>query len=279
MISSYNHRYSPHRVLCSLRRSIWCWGQSPRSLCCDSSVSLPHRHWHWRRIVRLDFFDARRSTNLASPAGSVGAAESTGELKSGHRNRWFILATDFQIDLGFVVSNLVPMLVVLATGENHLRAAWRICLGLGAIPPLSLLYLRIKLQEPEQYHRHKMHKFPVWLIVKFYWFRSVVMSIIWFVYNFSAYSFGIFASSWLVFVLPTDAPLWKSFGWATLINFFWIPGVLLGAFMSDWIGAKNCLILGVTLQGIVGFAMTAAVSPCEQHSCWSSSEAVHAQIE
>ena len=28
--------------------------------------------------------------------------------------------------------------------------------------------------------------------------------------------------------------------------------------MSDWIGAKNTLVLGVTLQGIVGFAMTGA---------------------
>ena len=56
-----------------------------------------------------------------SPAGSLAAAESTGELKTGHRNRWFIFATDFQIDLGFVVSAFVPMIVVLATGENHLE--------------------------------------------------------------------------------------------------------------------------------------------------------------
>ncbi|OAP60365.1 hypothetical protein AYL99_05367 [Fonsecaea erecta] len=194
------------------------------------------------------------------PAGSVGAAESTGELKKGHRNRWFILATDFQIDLGFVISAFVPMIVVLATGENHLRAAWRICLALGAIPPLSLLYLRIKLQEPEQYNRNKMHKFPVWLIVKFYWWRCTVISVIWFVYNFSAYSFGIFASSWLVFILPTNAPLWKNFGMATAINSFWIPGSLLGAFLADWIGPKWCLISGVLLQGIVGFAMTGAYS-------------------
>jgi MFS family permease len=84
------------------------------------------------------------------PAGSVACAESTGELKAGHRNRWFIFSTNFAIDMGFVVSSLVPMIVVLATGENHLRAAWRICLGLGVIPPLSLLYLRIKLKEPEE---------------------------------------------------------------------------------------------------------------------------------
>jgi len=46
------------------------------------------------------------------PAGSVGCAESTGELKSGTRNRWFILFTNVQIDIGFVVSALVPMIVV-----------------------------------------------------------------------------------------------------------------------------------------------------------------------
>lgn len=85
------------------------------------------------------------------PAGSVGAAESTGELKSGTRNRWFIWVTNFAIDFGFVVAAFVPMVVVLATGEQHLRAAWRIMLGIGCIPPLSLFYMRYKLQEPEAF--------------------------------------------------------------------------------------------------------------------------------
>ncbi|KAK5074667.1 glycerophosphoinositol permease [Lithohypha guttulata] len=158
------------------------------------------------------------------------------------------------------------MIVVLATGENHLRAAWRICLGLGAVPPLSLLYLRVKLKDPEQFRRNKMHRFPICLIVKFYWRRLLAISIIWFVYNFSAYSFGIFASSWLVFILPTDAPLWKSFGMATAINSFWLPGAFFGAFLSDWIGPRLGLVIGVTLQGIVGFAMTGAYGELNQPS-------------
>jgi MFS family permease len=46
------------------------------------------------------------------PAGSVGAAEHSGGLKSGTRNRWFILFTNVQIDLGWVLAYLVAMIVV-----------------------------------------------------------------------------------------------------------------------------------------------------------------------
>jgi MFS family permease len=54
------------------------------------------------------------------PAGSVGCAESTGELKSGTRNKWFILFTNVQIDLGFVVAALVAMIVVGFSIQNSL---------------------------------------------------------------------------------------------------------------------------------------------------------------
>ena len=37
---------------------------------------------------------------------------------------------------------------------------------------------------------------------------------------------------------------------------FYVPGALLGAFVSDWIGPKYALALGVILQGAVGFLMS-----------------------
>lgn len=161
------------------------------------------------------------------PAGSVSCAEATGELKKGHRNRWFIFSTNFAIDAGFVVAALVPMILVLIFSENHLRAAWRVALGLGVIPPLSLLWLRLKLKEPEQYTRQKMNKYPIWLIVKFYWLRLTVVSLIWFIYDFSAYSFGIYSSAWLALILPSTAPLWKSFGWYVAIDSTTLPNPVL----------------------------------------------------
>jgi MFS family permease len=190
------------------------------------------------------------------PAGSVACAESTGELKNGHRNRWFIMFTNVMIDFGFVIAAIVPMILVLIFTENHLRAAWRVSLGLGVLPPLSLLWLRIKLQEPEAFKRDRMHRYPYWLIIKFYWFRLAVVALIWFIYDFSAYSFGIYSSIWLKLILPKTAPLWKSFGWNTVINLFYMPGALFGSFVSDWIGPRYALALGVFLQGIVGFIMS-----------------------
>lgn len=100
------------------------------------------------------------------PAGSVACAENTGELKEGHRNRWFIMFTNFLIDTGYVLSALIPMILCLIFTQDHLRAVWRVALGLGVIPPLSLVYLRLKLNEPEEFDRERMHTFPLWLIIK-----------------------------------------------------------------------------------------------------------------
>ncbi|KAJ9233608.1 hypothetical protein DTO169E5_6984 [Paecilomyces variotii] len=190
------------------------------------------------------------------PAGSVAAAESTGELKKGHRNRWFIMFTNFQIDAGFVVAAIVPMILVLIFTEDHLRAVWRVALGLGVIPPLSLFYLRLKLNEPEEFNRERMHKYPVWLIIKYYWWRLSVVSLIWFVYDFSSYSFSIYSSKWINIIIGGEAPLWQQFGWNTLVNAFYIPGSFLGAFVSDWLGPRNALAFGVLAQGIIGFIMS-----------------------
>lgn len=130
-------------------------------------------------------------------------------------------------------------------------------LGIGVIPPLSLFYMRFKLQEPEAFKRNTMAKCktPWVLILKKYWFRLVVVSTIWFIYDYSAYAFGTYSAPNVENVLGADAPLWKLFGWNTVINFFYIPGAVIGSFVSDWIGPRKALAWGVTAQAIVGFIM------------------------
>lgn len=87
------------------------------------------------------------------PAGSVAASEASGELKSGTRNRWFIIFTNVMIDMGFVFGAFIPCILVLICTEDHLRVAWRIALGVGVLPPALLMLFRSKLHEPEEFKK------------------------------------------------------------------------------------------------------------------------------
>lgn len=65
-------------------------------------------------------------------------------LDSGHANQ---VATNTMLDLAFAISYFVCLVLLWIFGMNHLNAVWRITLGLGTVPPLLLLYFRLKMQE------------------------------------------------------------------------------------------------------------------------------------
>jgi hypothetical protein len=98
---------------------------------------------------------------------------------------------------------------------------------------------------------------PWLLVLRFYGLRLIVVSLIWFIYDFSAYSFGIYSSSILANLLGDETALWKSLGWNVLLNFFYVPGTIGGALLSDvkWLSPKRILIIGVTTQAVIGYIM------------------------
>ncbi|RYP12191.1 hypothetical protein DL767_011396 [Monosporascus sp. MG133] len=200
------------------------------------------------------------------PAGSVSCAESSGELKEGTRNRWFILFTNSMIDLGFVIGAFVPYVVAAAAHNTYYSTIWRTSLGIGTVFPLILFVLRLKLKEPEEFNKNSMKhaRTPYWLVLKYYGWRLATVSLIWFIYDFSAYSFGIYSSTILANIYGESALLTTVFGWNTVINIFYLPGTIFGAFVSDWLGPRYTLALGVTLQAVVGFVMAGAYAKLSQ---------------
>ncbi|ODV91848.1 hypothetical protein CANCADRAFT_23711 [Tortispora caseinolytica NRRL Y-17796] len=200
------------------------------------------------------------------PAGSVACAEASNEVKKGSRNRWFVWFTNSMIDFGFVVAAFVPLVLLWICGMDHLDVVWRVGLGLGAIPPLSLLYIRLHLKESEQFAKTSMRHvhIPYILVIKYYWFRLIVVSLIWFIYDFGAYSFGLY-SSFILSQIVTEDSLYESFGWNVVFNLFYIPGCLIGALFADWWGPKITLAVGVSMQAIIGFIMAGLFATLKDH--------------
>lgn len=195
------------------------------------------------------------------PTGSAACAEASSLLPAGKRNRYFSWFTNFMIDFGFVISAFVPMVLLWICGKDHLQPVWRITLGIGAIPPLSLFILRLYFDEGKQFQKlnFKHAKLPILLTLKYYWLRLTIVSIIWWIYDFSAYAFGIYSSPILNTIIK-DNDLYKTFGWNVVLNLFYLPGSFLGAFSTDYIGPRLTLVLGIFLQAIVGYIMAGLYS-------------------
>ncbi|KAK0531497.1 glycerophosphoinositol permease [Tilletia horrida] len=203
------------------------------------------------------------------PAGSVACSENT-EAPGVNKKRqqmYFSLATNTMIDWGFVVAYFVPLLLIWIFGMNHLTLVWRLSLGLGAIPPLTLLYFRTKMEEPIHYRKSsiKFSQMPWWLIVKRYWVRLAAISIAWFVYDFVSYPAGGYADYIVGQVLPANASFQANLGWGVVINLFYIPGTLIGVLVNDRLGPKNTMIVGLLLQAVIGFGLSAGYSGLKNH--------------
>ena len=93
------------------------------------------------------------------------------------------------LDFAFAISYFVCLVCIWIFGENHLNAVLRVTLGLGVVPPMFLLYFRLKLNEPEIYAKNSMRHVPIpyWLIIKRYWIKLAAVSITWFLYDWITY--------------------------------------------------------------------------------------------
>lgn len=177
------------------------------------------------------------------------------------------MIADLSATFGFVFGGLVPLLVLLCFHQRveHYEAVWRLSLGLGLIPPITIFWFRYKMAVSTAYRKSsakKQHP-PYWLIFKRYWRPLIGCSISWFLYNYISYPFGLFASTILTRLNVGDS-LTKNMGWGTVINCFYIPGAIIGGLLSDKIGRRRTMALGFGIQAILGFVLGGALGSIEK---------------
>ncbi|TXT07617.1 uncharacterized protein COLE_04541 [Cutaneotrichosporon oleaginosum] len=194
------------------------------------------------------------------PCGSTAAAEATENegVSKKRQQRLFVWATHFIIDVGFPVAWFVPLVLLWIFGMDHLRAVWRGSLLLGAVPPLLLTFFRLFMDEPEAYQKNAMKhvKIPYRLILKRYWPKLLAVSFCWFLYDWITYPFGMYAGDITSAATGPNPTLYQTLGWGCLVNFFYVPGAFVGAWMSDWLGPKYCMVFGSVMQAAFGFGLS-----------------------
>ncbi|KAJ9640261.1 hypothetical protein H2204_003486 [Knufia peltigerae] len=199
------------------------------------------------------------------PTCGTGSAEASDESAYVRRRRGFLVAvaTDFAIDLGFVIAGVVALIVIKAYDENISSGIWRVCFGLGFVLPVVLFVFRMQMVESTQYRRHAIKRnVPYWLIIKRYWKPMVGTSLAWFFYDFVTYPFGIFGST-IIGQLNPNNTLIQNIGYGTVLNCFLLPGCLIGGVLMDLIGRKQTMCLGFGCWAILGFILGGALGPIQ----------------
>ncbi|THH12609.1 hypothetical protein EW146_g7533 [Bondarzewia mesenterica] len=220
------------------------------------------------------------------PCGSVAASEQSEEegINKKAQHRWFALATNTMIDFGFVVSAFVPLVLYWIFGPNHLRAVWRLSLGLGVIPAVAVFIWRLNMEEPTRFRKDSMKnaKIPYLLIIRRYWKSLAAISATWFIYDFIVYPFSIYSSTVVSNITNGSDALSVVFGWNVVIKYpsktsivdrfqlshlhdFPSIGTVGGAFIVDYLGPKNTMIAGLLCQAVIGFIMSGLYKQLTRH--------------
>ncbi|CAN8102019.1 unnamed protein product [Discula destructiva] len=204
------------------------------------------------------------------PVAGAGAAEATDESDKYRKHRGFMFAmlADLSSSLGYVWGGLVPLLLLLCVNQEvgKYNIVWRTSFALGLLPPLVIIWFRLRMAVSTAYRTSALRKqrVPYILAIKRYYRPLIGCASTWFLYNYISIPFGIFSSTIISRANPANS-LVKNLGWGTVINCFYIPGPFLGGYLSDKIGRKRTMALGFTLQAVLGFVLGGAMGPIQNN--------------
>ncbi|KAF9441128.1 hypothetical protein P691DRAFT_779911, partial [Macrolepiota fuliginosa MF-IS2] len=154
---------------------------------------------------------------------------------------------DHMISWGFVFAAFVPLVLFWIFGNDHLRAIWRLSLGLGTVPAMLVFLWRLSMEEPTRYKKDSMKraKIPYRLVFRRYWVSLSAVS--------------------AICITGGNESLAVIFGWNVVLNLVSLPGAMGGAFLLDYLGPGWTLISALLVQAVVGFLMSALYKPLTNH--------------
>lgn len=183
------------------------------------------------------------------PASSTSASEAANEhhATSNKRGPVFILVTNLPLSFGGPFAVIIFLIVLSAAGENHLSTVWRVCFGIGCIPPLAVFYFRLKMVNSKLYRRGAIKKsVPYGLVLRYYWKTLIGTCGAWFLYDFVTFPNSVFSGAIISSVVQGGDTLLKTGEWQLLLGIIALPGVFLGAWLCDRVGRKNVMMIGFT---------------------------------
>lgn len=165
---------------------------------------------------------------------------------------------------------MIIYLISLVASNNNLKIAFHAIYSIATILPVLIVILRLFMADSTLFHysnfTHQRRKSPklCLLLLRRYWWRIFTTSLAFFLYDFINFPNSIMSST-IISSLVKDNNVRTTAIWQVILAALPVPGVLVGAWLTNVIGRRWTGVLGFGGYVVLGFIIGGLYMELSQH--------------
>ncbi|KAL4926242.1 major facilitator superfamily domain-containing protein [Aspergillus undulatus] len=191
------------------------------------------------------------------PPSAAAGLEESDDFKRRYRGPVFVFFTTLMATTAAPIMQII-YLITLKASDNNLPVTFHALYSIATILPFMIMLLRFFMVDSTLYHnsnfkttrQSRSFKFYL-LLIRRYWPRLLSTSAAFFLYDFINFPNSIMSST-IIASLSSSRPSP-------------VPGVILGAYLTNAIGRKYTGILGFAGYVVTGFIIGGLFTPLSNH--------------
>lgn len=185
-----------------------------------------------------------------------------------YRGPMFVSFTTLMATLAGPVLMIIYLITLIAS-DNNLVVAFHAIYSIAIFLPVSIIVLRIFMVNSTLFHHSNFtrQRKPLRLylvLVRRYWWRLLTTSLAFFLYDFINFPNSIMSST-IISSLVKDHDVRTTAIWQVILAVLPVPGVVVGAWLTNAIGRRWTGILGFAGYVVLGFVIGGTYSKLSQN--------------
>ncbi|PYH89976.1 MFS general substrate transporter [Aspergillus ellipticus CBS 707.79] len=202
------------------------------------------------------------------PPSAAAGLEESDDFKRRYRGPVFVSFTTLMATLASPILMII-YLICLKASDNNLPVTFHALYSIGTILPAIIMGLRFFMTDSSLYHRSnfKRQRKPArlyWLLARRYWKRLLTTSLAFFLYDFINFPNSIMSST-IIASLVTDGNIQTTAIWQVILAVLPVPGVVIGAWLTNAIGRKGTGLVGFAGYVVLGFIIGGLYPKLSRH--------------
>ncbi|KAJ6008762.1 hypothetical protein N7499_001189 [Penicillium canescens] len=192
------------------------------------------------------------------PPSAAAGIEETDDVMRKYRGPMFVSFTTLMATLAGPILMIIYLITLIAS-DNNLVIAFHAIYSIATILPVAIIILRIFMVDSSLFHYSNLTRQPkslrlYLLLAKRYWWRLLTTSLAFFLYDFINFPNSIMSST-IISSLVKDHDVRTTAIWQVILAVLPVPGVVVGAWLTNAIGRRWTGILGFAGYVVLGFVI------------------------